>query len=130
MQKVFDYSQHFDDALRKIKSIRDPHAKLIERSDLGWDKVQQQRITNIAGNDFDRYFHVVTFARKYTVETVCGIIIQFLCERATHCERVRILGNEDNGRSRIYLAFKDTRDDCLIIIKEIIPCYVSTLISI
>ena len=111
MQKAFDYNQHFDDALRKIKSIRDPHAKLIERSDLGWNKVQQQRFTNIGGNDFDRYVEVVNAARTYTINAVLTIIMQLIREKATYCKGVKTERKED-GRSKIYLAFKDTRDNC------------------
>lgn len=120
MQKAFDYNQHFDDALRKIKSIRDPHAKLIERSDLGWNKVQQQRFTNIGGNDFDRYVEVVNAARTYTINAVLTIIMQLIREKATYCKGVKTERKED-GRSKIYLAFKDTRDNCLIIIKDVEP---------
>lgn len=54
MGNLVNYSEVFNQALRRIKSIRAPHADRIEERDLKWDIVKKQALFRFGGEDFEK----------------------------------------------------------------------------
>ena len=54
MEKRFDYESIWEQALQRIKSVRDPHPERPESKDLGWNVVREQALFNYGGVEFDR----------------------------------------------------------------------------
>ena len=76
----FNYRFYFDQALRKIREVRDPHSQRPETADLKWDMVKKQVIFNFGGSEYEKYSRVHDFAQKASV-SILAFIIQRLSEQ-------------------------------------------------
>ena len=68
MDKVFNYSGLFEQALSRIKSIRAPRADRLEVKDLQWDIVQEQALFNFGDEDFEKSVTVYNEANNISVD--------------------------------------------------------------
>lgn len=78
MVETFNYDFIFDQALEKIKSIRDPRAKRPETVDLRWNDVQNQVIFNFVNHNLEKYYYVASRANVISISCLNAIIIQLM----------------------------------------------------
>ena len=80
MAKNFDYSGLFEQALSRIKRIRDPHTTRPETADLRWNDVARQVTFDFVGSDLRKYFNVSKSANGISISCLCFMIVQLLRE--------------------------------------------------
>ena len=90
MEKSFNYTGLFNQALNKIKATRAPHADRLEDKDLHWDVVQEQALFNFSGEDFDKSALVYKIAKSTSIGVMQFIIEQLLTAYDYNIERVSI----------------------------------------
>ena len=62
MDAEFNYKSLFDQAVQRIRGIRDPHSTRPETIDLKWDEVRKQVLFDFGGTEFEKYSSVLDAA--------------------------------------------------------------------
>lgn len=123
MTENFNYKVLFNQALQRIKCIRDPHATRPENSDLKWDIVERQKLFNFGGDRFRNYAHVIDSTKKISVSCLNAIIMYLSKHYKSPFELVSSNPLMEN-QSEIYFTIKDTKTNTLLFFKEIEECSV------
>ena len=76
MEKEFNYSILFKQAIQKIKCIRNPHAANPEFSDMKWDDVRNELLFDFGGNEHEKYERVITSAKDISLSCLHFIILK------------------------------------------------------
>lgn len=120
MEKKFNYSSLFEQALSRIKSLRAPRADRLEVKDLQWDIVQEQALFNFGGEDFEKSVTVYKGANSISVSCLHFIIGQLfkMYDYSTEDVAIDPSGNE-RVFGRVRFAFKDNRSKTLLLFKDI-----------
>ena len=120
MEKKFNYSSLFEQALSKIKSLRAPRADRLEVKDLQWDIVQEQALFNFGGEDFEKSVTVYKGANSISVSCLHFIISQLFKLYDQPAEDI-IVDSSKNEKvlGRVRFAFKDNRSKTLLLFKDI-----------
>lgn len=74
MEKKFNYSGLFEQALCEIKNIRDPHSTRPETADLRWRDVASQVVFDFVETDLRKYHNVSVAANNISVSCLCFMI--------------------------------------------------------
>ena len=120
MDKVFNYSGLFEQALSRIKSIRAPRADRLEVKDLQWDIVQEQALFNFGGEDFEKSVTVYNGANNISVSCLYFMIEQLFKEYNCSAESVTVDSSKDERvLGRVRFAFKDSFTNTLLLFKDI-----------
>ena len=120
MEKMFNYSDLFAQALNRIKSLRAPRANRLEVKDLQWNIVQKQALFNFGGEDFEKSVKVYKGANDISVSCLHFIIEQLFKIYDYSTENVDIdYSKDERVFSRIRFAFKDDSSSTLLLFKEI-----------
>lgn len=114
----FDYECIFDQALRKIKCVRNPHASKPETSDLRWNVVREQALFDFGGSEHEKYERVIKAAKVISLSCLNFIILQMGRLYSRDFRSIDIQ-NVENKQSKIYFAIKDCDTNCLLFFKEI-----------
>ena len=120
MEKKFNYSSLFEQALSRIKSLRAPRADRLEVKDLQWDIVQEQALFNFGGEDFEKSVTVYKGANSISVSCLHFIIGQLfkMYDYSTEDVAIDPSGNE-RVFGRVRFAIKDNRSKTLLLFKDI-----------
>ena len=118
MEKRFDYESIWEQALQRIKSVRDPHPERPESEDLGWNVVREQALFNFGGVEFERYTRVITAAKTISLSALNSIIIFLTRLYGLELQPIPDRPNVAK-RSAVEFAFVDKANDCLLLFKEI-----------
>jgi hypothetical protein len=121
MADVLDYSFMFEQALQKIKTVREPHSENPEPTALKWNQVVQQALFNFGGRDYEKYTNVIVASKKISISCINIILIQLLGQYHIPFEQIEV-GPEKDRRSSVSLAIKDKVNDTLLLFKEIEEC--------
>lgn len=120
MDKVFNYSGLFEQALSRIKSIRAPRADRLEVKDLQWDIVQEQALFNFGGEDFEKSITVYNEANTISVSCLYFMIVQLFKEYNCSAESVTVDSSKgERVLGRVRFAFKDSFTNTLLLFKDI-----------
>ena len=117
MSQPFNYNKFFDAAIEQIMQLRSPHATPLTHQTLGWHIIQSQAITNIGGNEYDRFTAIVPGARAVTHNCVLNVLWQLLREKAPQCNLIPPKSELLNN-SGIHFAFVDSEKSCLVIVTD------------
>lgn len=108
MEKEFNYSILFKQAIQKIKCIRNPHAANPEFSDMKWDDVRNELLFDFGGNEHEKYERVITSAKDISLSCLHFIILKlgeiYGCQFKTIDAEIKI----DKG-SKIYFLIHDEK---------------------
>ena len=84
MEKQFNYKSLFDQALVKIKSVRDPRATRADLSDLRWHEVEQEIMFDFEGITLKKYGNVADAANKITISClhfmISNLMLHYGCQ--------------------------------------------------
>ena len=120
MEKKFNYSSLFEQALNRIKSLRAPRADRLEVKDLQWNIVQEQALFNFGGEDFEKSVTVYKGANDISVSCLHFIISQLLKMYEYSTEDISIdFSKNEKVLGKVRFAFKDNRSRTLILFKDI-----------
>ena len=116
-----NYKHCFDQALQRIKSIRNPHATRPETTDLKWDEVRKQVLFDFGGMEYEKYSNVLEAAQKISI-SILSFIIQKLS--AYYGKPLRLI--DDNVHfdktSDPLFTFVDAKDHSVLFFKNIEEC--------
>lgn len=102
MEKKFNYSGLFEQALCRIKSIRDPHSTRPETADLR------------------KYHNVSVAANNISVSYLCFMITQLLKEYEYSIQEVAV--KNADGLAKAHLYIHDKKNNTLLLFKDIEEC--------
>lgn len=120
LDKVFNYSSLFEQALSRIKSIRAPRADRLEVKDLQWDIVQKQALFNFGGEDFEKSVTVYNGANSISISCLHFMIGQLFKEYNCSVEPVTVDSSKDERvLGRVRFAYKDNLSNTLLLFKDI-----------
>lgn len=121
MEKEFNYSILFKQAIQRIKCIRNPHAANPEFTDMKWDDVRNELLFDFGGNEHEKYERVITSAKDISLSCLHFIILKlgeiYGCQFKTIDAEIKI----DKG-SKIYFLIHDEKKDELLVFKELEEC--------
>lgn len=120
MDKYFNYAGLFDQALSRIKSIRDPRATKPETSDLRWKDVADQVIFKFIGNDLSKYYNVSQSANEISMSCICFMIIELLKRYNYTFHQLDVKDAE--GLAKAFLHILDSKSKTLLLFKELEEC--------
>ncbi len=118
MEKQFDYSYLFDQALSRINSIRSPHSGHPEYKDLHWDIVQNQALFEFGGDDFEKMVNVYEQAKKISISCLQFIIQEQLKKYGYEMEVIHF-SKEGKFLQNACFIFKDCKTKELLVFKVI-----------
>ena len=76
MEKEFNYSSFFTQAIRKIKCVRNPHALNPEFSDMKWDDIRNEVVFDFGGNEHEKYERIINEALNISISCMRVIIMK------------------------------------------------------
>ena len=117
MVQPFDYNKYFDMAIEQIQQLRSPHAIPLTHQTLGWRIIQSQAMTNIGGDEYDRFAAIVPGARAVTHNCILNVLWQLLREKAPQCKLIPP-NSEQLSKAGIHFAFIDTVSNCLVVVTD------------
>lgn len=118
MEKKFNYSDLFEQALGRIKSIRDPHATRPETVDLRWKDVAGQVIFNFVESDLSKYHNISQAANTISISCLCFIITQLLNEYGYKIQELCV--KEEKGKlAKAHLYIVDKQKNELLLFKDL-----------
>lgn len=117
MVQPFDYSKHFNVAIEQIQQLRSPHATSLTHQTLGWRIIQSQAITNVGGDEYDRFAAIIPGARAVTHNCILNVLWQLLREKAPQCKLIPPK-SEQLRNAGIHFAFIDTASNCLVVVTD------------
>ena len=74
MEAEFNYKYLFDQAVQRIRGVRDPHSTRPETTDLKWDEVRKQVLFDFGGTEYEKYSNVLDAAQKTSISILSFII--------------------------------------------------------
>lgn len=142
MEKTFNYSGLFDQALSKIKAIRAPHADRLEEKNLHWDIVKEQVLFDFGDEDFKKSVRVFDGAKEISISCFQFIVEQLLIRYGFDTDTIpveslrpslaeckmfspkeakegEIKDKIENAFTGIKFAIKDCKDNKLLLFKEV-----------
>lgn len=120
MDNVFNYSMLFEQALGKIKSVRDPHATRPDTIDLKWDCVEKNVVFNFINNDLRKQYNVSSVANDISLSCLCFMIVQLMEKYKCSVQILDI--PEAKGLAVAKLYVHDKKNNTLLLFKEIEKC--------
>lgn len=117
MGKTFNYSGLFEQALSRIKSIRDPHATRPETSDLRWKDVASQIVFDFVNADLRKYYNVSETANNISTSCLCFMITQLLKEHNYSIQELNVKDAEGLAKARLYIF--DKKNNTLLLFKDL-----------
>ena len=120
MAKNFDYSGLFEQALSRIKRIRDPHTTRPETADLRWNDVARQVTFDFVGSDLRKYFNVSKSANGISISYLCFMIVQLLREYDYSVQEIKVKDAEGLAKAHLYIV--DKKENELLLFKELEEC--------
>jgi hypothetical protein len=120
MDKVFNYAGLFEQALGRIKSIRDPHATRPETADLRWRDVASQVIFDFVGSDLRKYHNVSQSANSISISCLCFMIVQLLKGYDYPVQEISVKDADGLAKAQLYIL--DKKSDTLLLFKELEEC--------
>lgn len=118
MESYFDYLKVFNQALQKIKCIRNPHASNPEFEDMGWNDVRSQVVFDFGGNEHEKYERIVNSALNISISYVQFIILQL---GKIYGRKLSVIDADvkDDKKSKVYFALKDDENSEVLLFKEL-----------
>ena len=120
MEKKFNYSNLFEQALCRIKSVRDPHATRPETADLRWKDVASQVVFDFVESDLRKYYNVSQAANNISISCLCFMITQLLKEYDYPIQEVSV--KETEGLAKAHLYILDKQKNVLLLFKDLEEC--------
>lgn len=120
MEKKFNYYSLFEQALCKIKSVRDPHATRPETADLRWKDVENQVIFNFVESNLRKYHNVSQVANNISISCLCFMITQLLKEYDFKTQVINV--EEAEGLAKAHLYIVDKQKNELLLFKDLEEC--------
>lgn len=120
MGKMFNYSSLFEQALSRIKSIRDPHATRPETSDLRWKDVASQATFDFVDVDLRKYYNISEAANNISTSCLCFMITQLLKEYDYSIHEIAIKDAEGLAKAHLYIF--DEKKDTILLFKDLEEC--------
>lgn len=120
MEKKFNYSGLFEQALRRIKSVRDPHATRPETADLRWKDIASQVIFDFVDSDLSKHHNVSQAANNISTSYLCFMITQLLKEYDYQIQELSV--KEAEGLSKAHLYIVDKQKNELLLFKDLEEC--------
>lgn len=120
MEKKFNYSGLFEQALCVIKNIRDPHSTRPETADLRWRDVVSQVVFDFVETDLRKYHNVSVAANNVSVSCLCFMITQLLKEYEYSIQEVAV--KNADGLAKAHLYIHDKKNNTLLLFKDIEEC--------
>lgn len=119
MEKKFNYQNLFDQAIEKIKSVRDPRATRADLSDLRWHDVEKEVVFDFEGGALRNYKNVVDQTNKITVSCLHFMIINLMLHYGYSVSEIKM--PEKPFENHLFsLINKDAKE--LLIFKSIEEC--------
>ena len=123
MEEQFNYKLLFDQALVKIKSIRDPRAARVDLSDLKWHEVEQEIMFDFEGVTLKKYKNVADAANMITVSCFHFMIIKLMLHYGYQVTEIKVQKELQDGplKSNLFtLVNKNAKE--LLFFKSIEEC--------
>lgn len=117
MEKKFNYSGWFEQALCGIKKIRDPHSTRPETADLRWRDVASQVVFDFVETDLRKYHNVSVAANNISVSCLCFMITQLLKEYEYSIQEVAVKNTDGLAKAHLYI--HDKKNNTLLLFKDI-----------
>lgn len=117
----FNYSYMFNQALLRIKEVRDPHAQKPETIDLKWNVAESNALFRFNDAEYDKHSAVLNAAGRISVSCMNEIIKLLLQQYGYAYQPIEI--NEKNQLTatiRLSLLLNDRKE--LLLFKEIEEC--------
>lgn len=108
MDICFNYSSLFEQALAKIKSIRDPHSTRPETTDLRWKDVASQVIFDFVGSDLRKYHNVSQSANTISISCLCFMIVKLLEAYGYSIQKLSCENAVELAKAHLYILDKKT----------------------
>lgn len=121
MDAEFNYKSLFDQAVQRIRGIRDPHSTRPETIDLKWDEVRKQVLFDFGGTEFEKYSSVLDAAQKISF-SILSFIIQKLSEHYGKPLRPISVHFDDAKMSDPVFTFVDDKEHTVLFFKNIEEC--------
>ena len=118
MEKEFNYSSLFTQAIQKIKRVRNPHASKPEFSDMKWDDVRNELVFDFGGNEHEKYERIINAALNISISCM-RVIIMKLGEIYGYKFLPVDIHIETEKTSKIYFAIKDEDKKVLLLFKAL-----------
>lgn len=120
MDKNFNYSILFEQALSGIKSIRDPHSTRPETADLRWNDVAGQVAFDFVDSDLRKYHNVSESANTISLSCLCFMIMQLFKEYDYPAQEIKVEDTEGLAKAHLYVL--DKKSNTLLLFKELEEC--------
>lgn len=117
MDEIFNYSLLFDQALGRIKSVRDPHATRPDTVDLKWSSVERNVVFDFINDDLRKYYNVSSIANDISISCLCFIIVKLMEKYNYPVQTLDI--REAKGLAVAKLYVHDKKSNSLLLFKEI-----------
>lgn len=118
---VLNYKHYFDQALQKIKSIRNPHATRPETIDLRWDEVRKQVLFDFGGMEYEKYSTVLNAAQEISI-SILSYIFQKLSESyGNHLHLINDNVHFEKTSDPVF-TFVDDKNHTVLFFKNIEEC--------
>ena len=119
MDKKFNYASLFDQAIEKIKAVRDPRATRVDLSDLSWHQVEKEVIFDFEGAALKKYNNVAEAANKISVSCLHFMIINLMLHYGYQVGEIKL--EDDSMKNQLFtLVNKGSKE--LLIFKSIEEC--------
>lgn len=128
VDKQFNYKYLFDQALVKIKSVRDPRATRADLSDFRWHEVEQEIMFDFEGGALRKYENIADAANKITISCLHFMIINLMLDYDYQVSEIKMQKKQQDGllKSHLFtLVNKNAKE--LLIFKSIEECPFSKL---
>ena len=118
----FNYSYMFNQALLRIKEVRDPHAQKPETVDLKWNIAEANALFRFNDSEFDKHSAVLSAANRISISCMNEIVKILLQQYGYTYESVEIKAeyNHLTNTIRLSLFLKDRKE--LLLFKELEEC--------
>ena len=122
MEKAFNYSGLFAQALSRIKSIRDPHSTRPETADLRWRDVASQVVFDFIDSDLRKYHNVAEAANEISISCLCFMIQELLKKYDYEIQTQAIKTDTIIGLKKARLCLFVKNNKTLLLIKDLEEC--------
>ncbi len=117
----FNYKHLFDQAVQRIRGVRDPHSTRPETIDLKWDEVRRQVLFDFGGTEYEKYSNVHDAAQKISI-SILSFIIQKLSEHYGRSLRPISVHFDGEKLSDPVFTFVDDKEHTVLFFKNIEEC--------
>lgn len=119
MEKQFNYEFLFDQALNKIKSVRDPRATRADLSDLRWHDVEKEVVFDFEGSTLRKYKNVTNAANSISVSCLHFMIIELMLHYGYQVSEIKL--QEQPFKNHLFTLVNETSKE-LLMFKSIEEC--------